>query len=81
MPDYLYPDSIFLGRYLIKEVVPYTFIYEKNLLAAETVFKNFKLQKGSILQKRSSKMKLLESRGAALTSSNHNGSDRDEVSS
>jgi hypothetical protein len=38
LPDYLQPDNLFLGKYLIKDVVSYNTIYEKNLLKSENVF-------------------------------------------
>ena len=38
LPSYLEKDNLFLGKYMIKDVVPYSQIYEKNLLAQPSVF-------------------------------------------
>lgn len=33
LPSYLEKDNLFLGKYMIKEVMPYNLIYDKNLLS------------------------------------------------
>lgn len=40
LPEYLYPTNLFLGKYLITEVVSYNDIYDKNLMSKKTCFSN-----------------------------------------
>lgn len=38
LPEFLFPGHNFLGRYMIVDAVPYTFIIEKNLFANDSIF-------------------------------------------
>jgi hypothetical protein len=38
MPEFLHPGNLFLGRYLIKQVMPYSYIEEHKLFQQESVF-------------------------------------------
>jgi len=38
IPEYLHPGNLFLGRYLIRQVMPYSFIEANKLLEQESVF-------------------------------------------
>lgn len=38
LPSFLQKDALFLGKYRIKDVVPYTTIFKNNLFAQDSVF-------------------------------------------
>jgi len=38
IPDYLHPGNLFLGRYLVRQVMPYSYIEANKLLEQESVF-------------------------------------------
>ena len=38
VPQYLQPGNLFLGKYLINQIMPYSFIEENKLLEQDSVF-------------------------------------------
>jgi hypothetical protein len=38
MPEYLHPGNLFLGQFLIRQVMPYSYIEENKLFQLESVF-------------------------------------------
>ncbi len=47
LPTYLTKGNLFLGKYMIKALVPYTTIQEKGLLALDSVFTKAQKSKDS----------------------------------
>lgn len=83
LPSYLTKDNLFLGKYLIKAVVPYTSIQDGNLLALDSVFAKPQRARDSqgfpsaLISRRMSNLKVLEIKSSLNQSSVAKDSDSD----